>query len=215
MADTNSNKTYTELYTARYDNIFSGTDVIPTSFEWEVTFYKAPAIFTGTDTALLNGILNNEFKLKTISWTAPDIPDAQLNPIMIHGHRYSQPGMAPNYGAVTFQVQDTVNMNLHKYFTAIQYAMDDPITHSSQYRNPSNFVFGFYIDKLDPMGRSIKRWNCVRALLGPVATDVNTGSSDKNLQGRLTVTFNVDLFKIYYPENGKYPKADDGSNATW
>lgn len=197
----------TTLYNSKYASVFNnGTDVFATSFDWSITFFHAPAIFGSDGTKdLADDFLNKQLLLKTVSWSAPDIPDQQSMSVNIHGHNLSQPGLASNSGQVSIQYMDTASLNVCRYFNSVMYAMDDPHSHTTRGRSPNSFRYGFYIDKLDPMGNSIMRWMCDPCLLGVVNVDMNGGSSDKNIQGRLTAAFQVDFFKIYYPDStGKY-----------
>lgn len=194
------------LYDKKYSEIFNnGSDVHATSFDWGITFYEAPNIFTGGK--LLDNFLNSNALLKTVGWGAPDIPDSQPLTVNVHGHYLSQPGLVPTNGTVQIRYQDTVSMNITRYYNALIYAMDDPLTHSTNGRSPANFRFGFYIDKLDPAGNTIKRWNCYPCILSSVTGDDNQGTSDKTIQGSITAAFQVDFYKIFYPNSdGSMPK---------
>lgn len=189
------NETITQ-YSLKRDQIFNGTTPYVTSFDWEIEFKKAPDVFTEGD--LLDDVLNSVFKLRTTQWSAPDIPDAQPMTVNIKGHLFTQPGIAPNYGSVSINLQDNSDLTVTKYVTSLEKAMDDPQTHSTRKRNPADMYFDFNIYQLDPMGNRIQLWACRHAVLAAGATNANQGTSDKQIVGNINLRFQVDFYEIAF-----------------
>ena len=201
----------------KYSDIFSnGTATMLTTYDWEVVFTKAPPILTGdtNNSAAADTVLNNAFKLRTVNWQAPDLPQNSPTVVDIRGHRLSQPGMAVWSGAVSFTAMDLADLAVTKYFSILETAMDDPFTHSTRGRSPNSFRFAFKIYRLNPQGLRVLRWNCDPAVL----TDVNIysgGDSTKQYAGQVGISFLVDHFTIQYPKSGPLSPTNDNSDALW
>ena len=186
-------------YEMKRSDIFKGTRPYITSFDWEIEFKRAPSVFSEGD--LLDSVLNNVFKLRTTQWSAPDIPDAQPMTIMIKGHAYTQPGIAPNYGAVSMNLQDNSDLTVTKYVTNLEKAMDDPETHSTLKKNPADMYFDFNIYQLDPQGERVQMWACRHAILAAASTNAVQGTSDKQIVGNVNLRFQVDFYEIVFPSD--------------
>jgi len=199
-------------YSLKRNQIFSGTTPYITSFDWEIDFLRAPKVFSGADRDLLSSVLNNTFKLRTTQWSAPDIPDAQPMTVMIKGHANTQPGIAPNFGAVSMQLQDNSDLTVTKYVTDLEKAMDDPKTHSTSGMNPADMYFNFNIYQLNPQGDKIQMWACRHAILAAAGTNNNQGTSDKQVVGLVNLRFQVDFFEIVFPSDSTWADYEAGTD---
>lgn len=197
-----------DQYSMKRNQIFNGTKPYITSYDWEIEFKNAPSVFTQGN--LLKDVLNSVFKLRTTQWSAPDIPDAQTLSVNVKGHIFSQPGLAPNYGAVSMSLMDNSDLSVTKYVTSLEKAMDDPETHSTNKRNPADMYFDFNIYQLDPMGARIQMWACRHAILAAAATDAVSGTSDKQIIGRVNLRFQVDFYEIVFKDDSNWSDYDKG-----
>lgn len=192
-----------EAYNSYSDIYSDGTATLITTYDWMIDFFQAPPIMSGdlTSSDAAERVLNNTFHLRSVSWTAPELPN--LNPVVanIKGHQISQAGMGMWSGNVAIQAQDLSDLALTKYFSILTTAMDDPETHSTRGRSPNTFRFGFNIYRLNPQGYMVMRWHCYPSTL----TDVNIvgqGTGTKQDAGMVTVNFMVDHYTIQFPTSG-------------
>lgn len=194
--------------------IYRGTTTFLTHYDWEIQFTNAPSIFLEGEmgaTNLIDTILNEALKCKTIGWSAIDIPDNEPMQVNIRGHRFSQVGMTANYGAVTIQAMDDASLSLTKYLVALAKAEDDPDTHSTRGLNPGDLHFDFNIYRLNPQGQKVLRWKCEHCLLTNKQFD-STGTSEKSIAQQLSLVFMVDFFKIEFPKD---PNSNSVADIDW